>query len=43
MRDDGCYIECDYIAITQEQEDLLFAECERKRQRNNIAASQMMI
>lgn len=37
LRDGGCYIECDYISRTQEQEDLLFAECERRRKRDNIS------
>lgn len=36
LRDGGCYIECDYIARTQEQEDLLFTECDRRRKRDNI-------
>lgn len=37
LRDGGCYIECDYIARTQEQEELLFAECNRRRKRDNIS------
>lgn len=33
----GIYLECDYIADTQEIEDLLFAECERRRERDGIS------
>lgn len=36
LRDGGCYIECDYIAKMQEVEDLLFAECDRRRERDKI-------
>jgi len=36
LKNCGCYIECDYIATTQEQEDLLFAECTRRRERDKI-------
>lgn len=36
LKDGGCYIECDYIAKTQEQEELLFAECDRRRERDKI-------
>ncbi|WP_185903720.1 class I SAM-dependent methyltransferase [Hathewaya massiliensis] len=36
LRNGGSYIECDYIARTQEQEELLFAECNRRRKRDNI-------
>lgn len=36
LRDGGCYIECDYIAKTQEEEELLFVECARRRKRDNI-------
>ena len=36
LKDGGCYIECDYIATSKEQEDLLFAECERRRKRDKI-------
>ena len=32
----GIYLECDYIADKQEIEDLLFAECERRRKRDQI-------
>lgn len=31
LRPGGCYIECDYMAETQEQEDFFFAENERLR------------
>lgn len=34
----GIYLECDYIADTQEIEDLLFAECERRRKRDGISS-----
>ncbi|MDD6175763.1 MAG: class I SAM-dependent methyltransferase [Firmicutes bacterium] len=33
----GVYLECDYIAVSQQIEDLLFAECERRRRRDGIA------
>ena len=32
----GCYIECDYIAKTEEIENLLFLECERRKERDNV-------
>ncbi len=32
----GMYIECDYIAVSQEIEDLVFAECEQRRKRHGI-------
>lgn len=34
---DGVYIECDYIAVSEEIEKLAFSECERKRRRDNIS------
>ena len=37
LKPGGIYLECDYIADTQEIEDLLFAECERRRKRDGIA------
>ena len=37
LADGGVLIECDYIAGTQEVEDLLFAECRRRRERDGIA------
>ncbi|MGK0468502.1 class I SAM-dependent methyltransferase [Clostridium sp.] len=36
LRDGGCYIECDYIVKSQEEEDLLFAECDRRKDRDRI-------
>lgn len=33
----GIYLECDYIAVSQEIEDLVFAECNRRRKRDGIA------
>ncbi len=36
LRPGGVFLECDYIAITQEIEDLLFAECRRRRDRDGI-------
>ena len=33
----GVFIECDYIAGTQQIEDLLFSECRRRRERDGIA------
>lgn len=32
----GIYLECDYIALSQEIEDLAFAECRRRRDRDGI-------
>jgi len=32
----ACYIECDYVAKNQEEEDLLFAEAARRRERDGI-------
>ncbi len=36
LKPGGVYLECDYIAPSQEYEDLLFTECARRRQRDNI-------
>lgn len=36
LREGGCYIECDYIAQTQEEEDLLFREYGLRRERDQI-------
>lgn len=36
LKPGGIYLECDYIARTQEIEDLLFAECDRRRKRDGI-------
>lgn len=33
----GMYLECDYIAVSQEIEDLVFAECDRRRRRDKVA------
>lgn len=33
----GVYLECDYIAVSQEIENLTFTECERRRARDGIA------
>lgn len=38
LKPGGIYLECDYTAKTQDIEDLLFAECERRRRRDNIPA-----
>ncbi len=32
----GCYIECDYIAGSIEEEELLLSECKRRRKRDGI-------
>ena len=37
LRPGGVYLECDYIAQTQAIEDLVFAECARRRARDGIA------
>lgn len=42
LKDGGLYIECDYIAKTQEIEDLLFAECNRRRQRDGISEEEFV-
>lgn len=36
LNTDGVYIECDYIAVSEEIEKLAFFECERRRRRDNI-------
>lgn len=36
LRSGGVFLECDYIATTQEIEDLLFTECRRRRDRDGI-------
>lgn len=36
LNTDGVYIECDYIAVSEEIEKLAFSECERRRRRDNI-------
>lgn len=36
LKKGGTYLECDYIASTQEIEDLLFSEAERRRRRDGI-------
>ena len=37
LKPGGIYLECDYIADSQEIEDLLFTECRRRRERDGIA------
>ena len=36
LKDGGCYIECDYVAESDEMETYLFEECERRRIKNHI-------
>ncbi len=36
LKPGGIYLECDYIAVSQEIEDITFAECRRKRERDRI-------
>lgn len=36
LRPDGVYLECDYVAKNQAIEDLVFAECARRRRRDGI-------
>lgn len=36
LKPNGVFLECDYIAASQEIEDLAFAECARRRKRDNI-------
>lgn len=36
LKPDGVFLECDYIAVSQEIENLTFAECERRRRRDRI-------
>ena len=36
LKPGGVYLECDYIARTQAIEDLVFAECARRRRRDGI-------
>lgn len=38
LKPGGIYIECDYIASIPEIEELAFAECRRRRERDNIPA-----
>lgn len=37
LRNGGCYIECDYIARTQEIEDLLFLESKIRREKEGLS------
>ena len=37
LKPGGVYLECDYIAASQAIEDLTFAECARRRQRDKIS------
>ena len=36
LKDNGVYIECDYMVLTQSEEDFYFAENERMRKEQNI-------
>lgn len=36
LKPGGVYLECDYVASSQAIEDMVFAECERRRKRDNI-------
>lgn len=36
LRPGGIYVECDYVAVTDEIEELLHTECERRRVRDHI-------
>ena len=36
LKENGMYIECDYMVLTQEEEDLWFSENERLRKENGI-------
>lgn len=38
LKPGGIYLECDYIAVSQDIEDLVFAECARRRTRDQIPA-----
>jgi tRNA (cmo5U34)-methyltransferase len=42
LRPGGVYLECDYIASSQEIEELVFAESERRRQRDKIPPEQFV-
>ncbi len=42
LRPGGVYLECDYIATSQAIEDLVFSECARRRQRDNIPEGQFV-
>ena len=37
LKPGGIYLECDYIATSQEIEDLTFSECQRRRKRDGFA------
>lgn len=37
LKPGGVFLECDYIATSQEIEDLVFGECRRRRERDGIA------
>lgn len=37
LKPGGVYLECDYIAVSQEIEDMAAAECGRRRKRDNIS------
>lgn len=42
LKPGGVYLECDYIATTQEIEDLAFLECRRRRARDNISSDTLV-
>lgn len=42
LKPGGFYLECDYIASTQDIEDLVFAEAARRRERDNIPSNQFV-
>ena len=40
LKENGCYIECDYVAESQEAEDVFFAEYEKLKIENNIKSDE---
>lgn len=40
LKENGCYLECDYMLENQEDEDALFAEYEKLKKENNINADE---
>lgn len=40
LKENGCYIECDYVAESQEAEDAFFAEYEKLKIENNIKSDE---
>lgn len=42
LRPGGCYVECDYVACCQEEEEICLAEYERRRARDKIPETEFV-